>query len=312
VQREDEQGDDGMGMPTDLRIVDLGIGFPFTSVEQKMATYDFFRANLKDAESLREMEFPAQYMFKDVPDVVPEGTDVVEWVVEKMDAFNIGIGKVGVSPNGIEAQRRYPDRFVLGTSVRVHDGMDALRKLEREKAEHDIVSASVFPSGQVPQVALDDKKMYPIYSKCVELDIPICVNGGIVGPRMPSWPQHVERFDEVCYDFPELKLVIMHGAEPWTALAVKLMLKWPGLHYMTSAFAPKHYPKDIIAYANTRGADKIMYCGYFPAGLSLERQFSDMPNVPFKDEVWPKFLRDNALRVFRIPEAIERATGKPF
>ena len=52
------------------------------------------------------------------------------------------------------------------------------------------------------------------------------------------------------------------------------MLKWPGLHYMTSAFAPKHYPKAIINYANTRGADKIMYCGYFPAGLTLERQFT--------------------------------------
>ena len=126
---------------------------------------------------------------------------------------------------------------------------------------------------------------------------------GIVGPRMPSWPQHAERVDEVCYDFPELRLVMMHGTEPWTALAVKLMLKWPGLHYMTSAFAPKHYPKDIIDYANTRGADKIMYCGY-PAGLTYERQFRELPNVPFKDHVWPKFLRENALRVFRIQEAI--------
>ena len=48
------------------------------------------------------------------------------------------------------------------------------------------MSVSLFPSGQVPQVALDDKKVYPIYMKCVELDLPICVNGGIVGPRMPS------------------------------------------------------------------------------------------------------------------------------
>jgi hypothetical protein len=32
-------------------------------------------------------------------------------------------------------------------------------------------------------------------------------------------------------------------------------------------------------------------------GLSLERIFTDMPHVPFKDEVWPKFLRGNALRV---------------
>ena len=49
-----------------------------------------------------------------------------------------------------------------------------------------------------------------------------------------------------------------------------------------------------------------------PIGSRIERQFQDMPNVPFKDEVWPKFLRENALRVFKIPEAIERATGKLF
>ncbi len=35
------------------------------------------------------MEFPAQYMFKDVPDVVEPGTDPVQWIVEKMDAFGI-------------------------------------------------------------------------------------------------------------------------------------------------------------------------------------------------------------------------------
>ena len=289
-----------MGMPTDIGIVDLGIGFPYQSVEEKVHTYDFFRANLKDAESLREMEFPAQYMFKNVPDIVDPSVDPIEWTVEKMQAFNIVHGKIGLSERGIEAKRRYPELFSLSMSVNPHEGVDALRKMDRAKAEHDIASVSIFPSGLVPQAAVNDKKLYPVYAKCVELDIPMCINGGIVGPRMPSWPQHVEHFDEVLYDFPELTMVMMHGGEPWTALAVKLMLKWPGLHYMTSAFAPKHYPKDIINFANTRGADKIMYCGYFPAGLTLERQFRDMPDVPFKDEVWPKFLRENAIRVFKL------------
>ncbi|NCU12412.1 MAG: amidohydrolase, partial [Sphingomonadaceae bacterium] len=44
----------------------------------------------------------------------------------------------------------------------------------------------------------------------------------------------------------------------------------------------------------------IIYAGYFPMGLSLERIMSDMENVPLKDEVWPKFLRDNAARVFKL------------
>ena len=102
----------------------------------------------------------------------------------------------------------------------------------------------------------------------------------------------------MCWYFPELKVVIRHGGEPWTDLVVKLLLKWPNLYYSTSAFAPKHYPKDIIHFANTRGADKVMYAGYYAAGLSLDRIFEELPNVPFRDHVWPKFLRENAQKVF--------------
>jgi predicted TIM-barrel fold metal-dependent hydrolase len=81
---------------------------------------------------------------------------------------------------------------------------------------------------------------------------------------------------------------------------VKLMLKYPNLYYSTSAFAPRHYPKAIVDYANTRGADKILYAGYFPMGLTLERIFKEMRDVPFRDAVWPKFLRENALRVLKL------------
>jgi len=114
-------------------------------------------------------------------------------------------------------------------------------------------------------------------------------------------PQHVELIDEVCWYFPELTFVMRHGAEPWTELAVKLLLKWPNLYYSTSAFAPKYYPRAIIDFANTRGSDKVMYAGYFPMGLSLDRIFRELPHVPLRDDVWPKFLRDNAVRVFGLP-----------
>ncbi len=86
------------------------------------------------------------------------------------------------------------------------------------------------------------------------------------GPRLKSAVQHVELIDDVMFDFPDLVFVTRHGCEPWEDLAVKLMIKWPNLYYSTSAFAPKHYPKAIVDYANTRGADKIIYAGYFPAG----------------------------------------------
>ena len=49
-----------MAMPTGIRIIDPGIGFPHQSIEEKKATYDFFRPLLKDRQSLEEFEFPVR------------------------------------------------------------------------------------------------------------------------------------------------------------------------------------------------------------------------------------------------------------
>jgi predicted TIM-barrel fold metal-dependent hydrolase len=285
-----------MGYPQGVGVVDLMIGFPF---RDKKAIYQYLMPGIKDAESRDAMEMPAEYMFKQTPDEAGDA-DPIETTFSQMDRYGIDIGLFGLSDTSIEAKRRHPGRVAFVTEIDPNDVMGAVRKARRAKVEHDLKAVSVFPAGCFPQVAVNDKKMYPLYATCVELDIPLIANAGIAGPRLPSMVQKVELFDEVCYDFPELRIVMRHGAEPWVDLAVKLMLKWPGLHYMPSAFAPKHYPPDVIKYANTRGADKVMYAGYYPAGLTLERIFTELPNVPLKDDVWPKFLRDNARRVFKL------------
>jgi hypothetical protein len=262
---------------------------------------------LKDSQSRDQFKMPAQYMFKDIPDTGPGKStpaDFVHWTVEQMDRFNIKKALVGCNEDATtEAARTlYPDRFFFDAPCNPNNGMDEVRRIRRLHRDYGIKAISVFPSGTVPQVAINHKYMFPLYAVAVELDIPILLNVGIPGPRIPMETQRVEHLDEVCWFFPDLKVVMRHGAEPWEALAVKLMLKYPNLYYSTSAFAPKHYPKAIIDYANTRGADKIIYAGYFPMGLSLDRIFGDMPNVPFKADVWPKFLRGNAMRVFGLED----------
>ena len=49
-----------------------------------------------------------------------------------------------------------------------------------------------FPAGLYPQVALNDKKFYPIYAKCIEVDVTFCSTVGVPGPRIPFAPQDVE------------------------------------------------------------------------------------------------------------------------
>jgi uncharacterized protein len=255
-----------------------------------------------DEESREQFDFPAQYMFKNIP-TTRASADYVGIVLDEMDKWGVERAMVGVSGmnnDGVRALKEHPDRFFGSYEVNPNLGMEGVRDLVRAHETLGIKAASAFPAGLCPQVPINDKKFYPIYAKCTELDIPIFVCAGVPGPRVPMGVQDVALLDEVCWFFPDLKVVTRHGCEPWTELAVKLMLKWPNLYYSTSAFAPKHYPKAIIDYANTRGADKILYAGYFPMGLTLERIFTELKDVPFKAEVWPKFLRENAIRVLKL------------
>ncbi len=288
-------------MPTDVGVIDLMLGIPEGS---KKGWYDFLRDGLMDDES-KEMAFPVQYMFKDVPDDLEAEADPVAVVLGEMDHFGIERAMIGASfqrSASTRALAEHPDRFFGSYGVNPNLGMRGVRDLVRAYEELGIKAASVFPAGTHPQVPINGKEMYPLYAKCIELDIPICITTGVPGPRVPMACQKTELLDEICWFFPDLKVVMRHGAEPWDALAVKLMLKWPNLYYSTSAFAPRYYPQSIIDYANTRGADKVMYAGYFPMGLSLERIFAELPNVALKDDVWPKFLRDNAIRVFGLDQ----------
>ena len=288
-----------MAGPVGLPVIDTMVGFP----HEGSAQYDFIRKQTKDRESKEDFEFPVEYMFKDVPKGLSTD-DPVSLVLQQMDRFGIEKAMIGVGEDSAQlALKTFPDRFVpSGALVDPNDVMGSVNAIRREYEQFGIRATSVFPAGTFPQVPIDDPKMYPIYATCVELGIPIFVCAGVPGPRVPFAPQEVSRIDIVMFDFPDLVFVTRHGCEPWEDLAVKLMLKWPNLYYSTSAFAPKYYPKAIIDYANTRGADKIVYAGYFPMGLSLERIFSELPKVPLKDEVWPKFLYGNAARILGLED----------
>jgi predicted TIM-barrel fold metal-dependent hydrolase len=287
-----------MSFPSEPRAFDTMLGVP----SNRGAWQETFGSLVRDAGS-GGLAHPAGYMFKDLPEIDGE-VPFDAFMISEMDRWGVDAGLLPVSFDdddlGRDAVRLHPGRLYGSFAVDPNNGMDDVRALKRAVGELGVRAAACFPCGTNPQIAIDDAPMYPLYAACVELDIPIFLNAGVPGPRFPMAPQHAERLDEVCYDFPELVIVSRHGGEPWTELMVKLMLKWPGLHYSTSAFAPKHYPKAIIDYANSRGAEKVMYAGYFPMGLSLQRIFTELPNVALRDDVWRRFLSGNARRVLKL------------
>jgi len=287
-----------MAYPSDVGVIDTMLDLPFGDVA---STYEFLTPNLRDRESNEDFEFPVEYMFKDVPKAATD--DPLAHTLALMDHHGIDKALIGAgSEQQLTALKQHPDRFLPSISVDPNEGMKAVEEIVKTYETVGLKALAGFPAGYNPQVPINDKRWYPVYAKCCELGIPVFMCSGVPGPRVPMACQKVELLDEVCWFFPELTIVMRHGAEPWQDLAVKLMIKWPNLYYSTSAFAPRYYPKAIIDYANSRGGDKVVYGGYFPMGLTLDRIFSELPNVPFKDDVWPKFLRENAARVLKLDD----------
>jgi len=192
-----------------------------------------------------------------------------------------------------------PDRFALG--VGGHNllrPMKALHALESFARDHPVAYASVGPSfwgdGMYPP---SDAVYYPLYTKCCELDLPVCINTGIPGPPLPAEPQNPIHLDRVCIRFPELRLCMIHGADPWWETATRLMIKYRNLRLMTSAWSPKYLPESLLHYMSTRGRDRVMFATDYPV-LSFKRCLGEAEALVLTDEVRQGWLFDNANAFF--------------
>lgn len=212
------------------------------------------------------------------------------------------------NPKGspIEFAEAHPDRFALTAG-----GLDLLRpmptlsKLEAFAKNYPVAYASVGPSfwgdGMYPP---SDAVYYPLYTKCCELDLPLCLNTGLPGPPIPGEAQNPIHLDRVCVRFPELKLVMMHGADPWWETAIRLMIKYPNLHLMTSAWAPKYLPESLLQYMRTRGKTKVIFASDAPV-LSITRTIGEALELDLPDDVMDNYLYADAQRCF-----FDRLDGK--
>ncbi|POX92101.1 amidohydrolase [Mycobacterium kansasii] len=192
-----------------------------------------------------------------------------------------------------------PDRFALAMG-----GVDLLRPVKPLRELSAIVSdlpvayAVVGPSfwgdGQYPP---SDAVYYPLYAKCAELDLPLCVNTGIPGPPIPGEVQHPMHLDRVCVRFPELRLCMIHGADPWWDVAIRLLLKYANLRLMTSAWSPKRLPEALLHYMRTRGKNKVIFASDWPV-LPMRRVIPEARALDLPSDVLQNYLYNNAQEFF--------------
>ncbi|MCV7346658.1 amidohydrolase family protein [Mycolicibacterium rhodesiae] len=188
-----------------------------------------------------------------------------------------------------------PDRFALAMGgLNLLTPMPTLRELTAAVAGLPVVYAAVGPSfwgdAQYPP---SDAVYYPLYTKCAELDLPLCLNTGLPGPPIPGEVQNPIHLDRVCVRFPELRLCMIHGADPWWDVAIRLMIKYENLRMMTSAWSPKRLPDSLLHYMRTRGPNKVMFGSDWPV-LRMHRVVPEAEALDLPPDVLENYLYDNA------------------
>ncbi|MFT4518407.1 MAG: putative TIM-barrel fold metal-dependent hydrolase [Halioglobus sp.] len=217
-------------------------------------------------------------------------------LIERMDRIGVERAFLTVDPYRPEQRvldftTQYPDRFYIAVQPRLQKGMKALWAMEDLARDYPVILARVTPFEL--DLPPSDPLYYPFYAKCIEMDIPVGVNTGLPGPPVAGDCQNPMYLDRVCLHFPELKLIMQHGADPWWDIAIRLMIKYRNLYLMTSAYSPKYLPESLLHYMNTRGKHKIMFASDHPV-LSMDRCISEAQELDLRPGILENYLYNNA------------------
>ncbi|MGR3804045.1 amidohydrolase family protein [Marinibacterium profundimaris] len=200
-----------------------------------------------------------------------------------------------------EVCAKYPDRFSGLAGLDPTRGMQGLRDLDMAVKDYGFIGAHFYPHwfGLAP----DHAKWYPYYAKCCELDIPVMLQVGhnLVYSRerrLPSVGRPIA-LDQVAIDFPDLAIIGIHIGVPWTDEMISMAWKHANIYIGVDAYAPKHWPPQIVHYLNTYGRGKVLFGTDWPV-IDPIRGVSEIAAMGLRPESHEALMRDTAVSLFKL------------
>jgi predicted TIM-barrel fold metal-dependent hydrolase len=196
-----------------------------------------------------------------------------------------------------------PDIAIPFASINPNRGAEGVREARRLVDGGLVKGLKLHPP--IMEFWPNDRIAYPLYEVFAAAKLPVVFHtghsgigtgmrggGGIrlkYGDPMP--------IDDVAVDFPDLPIVMAHPSFPWQDEAISICLHKPQVYIDLSGWSPKYFSPALIQYANTLLKDKVMFGSDYPM-LTPDRWIADFEKAPFRDEVRPLILKENAIRIF--------------
>jgi predicted TIM-barrel fold metal-dependent hydrolase len=179
---------------------------------------------------------------------------------------------------------------------------NAADEVERLVRDHGVRGFKFHPNVQA--FFPNDRAFYPVYEAVQAAGVPALFHTGHsgIGTGLPggggirlkySNPMHV---DDVAVDFPDMQIVLAHPSFPWQDEAISVALHKRQVYIDLSGWSPKYFPPQLVQYANTLLKDRVLFGSDYPM-ITPDRWLADFAEAPFKDDVRPLVLKENAARL---------------
>jgi predicted TIM-barrel fold metal-dependent hydrolase len=200
--------------------------------------------------------------------------------------------------------RQCPDRFIGMAAVDPHKGMQGLRGLEF--AVKDLGMKCVCLEPWLHKIHSNDKLYYPIYAKCVELDVPVWIHTSVnFVPQLTIDFGRPIYLDEAAGHFPELTIVAGHGGWPWVNELMAVLWRHDNVFADIGAIRPRYIGtpgtgwETLLRYGDTILQDKIVFSTAWPA-QDFKTSIAEIRQLPIKDGVKRKWLGGNASKILKL------------
>ncbi len=187
-------------------------------------------------------------------------------------------------------------RIVGGAGYNPFRIEESLKDLERAVKECGFKYVWFHPNSF--GVKASDARCYPLYAKCIELDIPVSFQTGHSAEPLPSEIGRPMYADEVAMDFPNLKMVLTHTGWPWIGEWCSMIWRHPKVYGNIGAYYPASLHQETIDFlSGPIGRSKVFWA---TNGFGLTRCKQEFVDLPMKDANKQAILRDNAVAVFKL------------
>ena len=223
------------------------------------------------------------------------GLDVVHAVVTGRDIAS-SVNTASTNPGMLECIQKYPEFFTGFYGIDPLLRMNALRAFRRAVREYGVKGASIDPA--MSGVAVNSALYYPFYAACCEENIPVAITTGcscgmphVVLEHHAPW-----LIDRVASDFPELTIIVSHGAYPWIMEMVGVATRHSNVYLDFSACTMLFNVEQYVHAANRQLMDKVLFASAHPFD-HIADTLKLYDSLPFTTEAREHVMYKNAAAI---------------